>query len=67
MFEKVSMTGTGGAIVILLQVIFPLLGIEIDGSVIEQSVAAIMTLTGSVLLIVGQVRRKDMLGGIIRK
>lgn len=67
MFEKISMTGTGASIVLLLQVFFPLFGIEFSPVEIESLVAAGFTLVGSVLLIVGQLRRKDLFLGLFRK
>ena len=67
MFNTVSMTGTGGAIVVLLQVILPLFGVDLQKFDVPQIVEALTTIVGAVLLIWGQIRRKDMVAGIIRK
>lgn len=66
MFNKISMTGTGGSIVILMEVILPLLGFTFDKSEIEGLVAAFLTVLGAVWFIIGQLRRQDLIMGMIR-
>lgn len=61
------MAGTGGAIVVLLQVILPLFGVELSENEISAFVEAVVTLVGTVMFVVGQVRRPDLIGGIVRR
>lgn len=61
------MAGTGGAIVVLLKVILPFFGIDIPEDTIAATVAAVLTLIGTGLLVYGQVRRPDLVGGILRR
>ena len=61
------MAGTGGAIVVLLKVILPMFGINIPDDGIAAFVGAIATIGATVMLVWGQVRRPDLVGGLIRK
>lgn len=61
------MAGTGGAIVVILNAILPLLGIEVPEGSIGATVEAIGQIVGFALLIWGQIRRPDLIGGILRK
>ena len=61
------MTGAGGAIVVLLQVMLPAFGIDLPDEGVVSFVEAGVVIVGTVLLVVGQLRRKDLVGGILRK
>lgn len=67
MFDKVSMAGTGGAIVVLLKVLLPLFGLDIPEDTIVSFIEAVLTVIGTVLLVIGQLRRPDLVGGIVRR
>lgn len=67
MFEKYSMTGSGAAIVVVLKVLLPLFGIEVPEDMIIAFWEAVLTIVGTIMLVYGQLRRKDLVGGIIRK
>lgn len=66
-FTSISMAGTGGAIVVILNAIFPLFGIEVPEGSVEAALEGFLNVVGFILLIVGQVRRKDLSIGLIRK
>lgn len=66
MFSSVSMTATG-AIIVILEQVAKLIGLDLPENTIGNMVDALVTLVGSVLLIWGQLRRKDLAGGIFRK
>jgi len=67
MFENYSMTGSGAAIVVVLKVILPMFGIDIPEEGIVAFVGAAVTIIGTILLVIGQVRRPELIGGIIRR
>ena len=67
MFKDYSMAGTGGAVLVLLQVVLPMLGLDLPEDTLVATGAAIMTILGTVLLVIGQLRRPDMKFGLIRK
>lgn len=64
---SVSTTAIGIAIVTVLQVILPLFGLQVPEGSLTQSVQGVITLIGLVVAIVGQIKRKDMKYGLIRK
>ena len=61
------MAGTGVAIVTILEVLFPIFGIELPEGSIEAGVFGFGAGIGWLLLIWGQVRRRDLKFGIFRK
>lgn len=61
------MTGVGGAIVVLLQVVLPGLGINLTTAELTSAIEAGVVLVGTVMLIYGQVRRDDVKAGILKK
>lgn len=65
-FKTFSMTGTG---LIGLFVTYALgqFGYEASAQSVEGLVVAILAIVSSVLSFWGQVRRKDLIGGIVRK
>ena len=67
MLNTVSMTGVGGAIVVVLQVLFPAVGIDLPEGGVVALVEAGVVLVGTAMLIYGQLRRKDLTAGILRK
>ena len=60
------MAGTG-AIITIVVMFAKLLGIEIAESEIQKGVEGLIAMIGLVLLIVGQLRRKDLTLGLFRK
>lgn len=66
MFTSISMAGTGTAVVII-QAILSILGIEAPEGSVAGAVDAVVTVVGFVLLVWGQLRRKDLVAGFIRK
>lgn len=66
MFERLSLAGTGG-IVVLIEFALKLLNIDVPGGAVGDTVNAIITVWGTIILIWGQVRRKDLHFGLIRK
>jgi len=67
MFKDYSMAGTGGAVLVLLEVVLPIFGVDLPDGTLAATGAAIMTIVGTVLLVIGQLRRPDMKFGLIRK
>lgn len=67
MFKDYSMAGTGGAVLVLLEVVLPIFGVDLPDGTLVATGAAIMTIVGTVLLVIGQLRRPDMKFGLIRK
>ena len=67
MFKDYSMAGTGGAVLVLLEVVLPIFGLDLPEDTLVATGAAIMTILGTVLLVIGQLRRPDMKFGLIRK
>ena len=65
-FTNVSMTGTGAA-VLIITIILQLLGVEVvEGSVQEVVVAAVEVVSFA-MVIAGQLRRKDLRFGFLRR
>jgi hypothetical protein len=62
-----SMTGVGATIVIILNAVLPLFGIEVEEGVVAQGVMGVVNFVGFVLLIVGQARRPEVTGFIFKK
>ena len=67
MFKESSMTGTGIAIITILEVLFPIFQIDIPKETITSGVLGIISGIGFLLAFWGQVRRKDLAFGIFRK
>ena len=61
-----SLTGIG-AIVTIVMTVLKMFGIELPDGSDKQIADAILTLIGIVMLVVGQLRRKDLVAGIVRK
>lgn len=66
MFNSVSMAGTG-VVVTLIVTVLKLFGIEVGTEEATKAVEGFLSVVGLILLIVGQVRRKDLVGGLLRK
>jgi hypothetical protein len=66
MFELVSMTGTG-MIVTAVAAILGHFHIVLDNDTITALVKDIIEIGGIVLMVIGQLRRKDLVAGVIRK
>ena len=67
MFNTLSKAGTGASIVIILNAIFPLLGIEVPEGSLESTIEAILNVFGFVMLVWGQLDRSDLVLGLWRK
>lgn len=70
-FKNVSMTGTG-LYILLLNLLFQVLGmfgiqLDILPGQVEGWAEAISALVALVLMVIGQVRRKDLVGGLVRR
>ena len=66
-FNSVSKAGVGMAIISVLQVIFPLFGIDIPEESWAGLAEAMATIIGFVLMIYGQLDRKDLVAGVLRR
>lgn len=66
MFNTISMTGTG-MIIALLAFGLPYIGINLDQNTITQFVDAVAQVISIILMAWGQIRRPDLVGGIVRK
>lgn len=66
MFNSVSMAGTGG-VVLIVEELLKLFGFEFGDGAVAQAVDAVWTLVGFGMLIWGQVRRPDLIGGLVRR
>jgi len=62
----ISITGVG-AIITLLEAIAKWVGLDIPEGTFTSGVNGAISFIGLILLVVGQLRRKDLKGGIIRK
>jgi hypothetical protein len=67
MFNTLSKTGTGAAIVVIINALFPLLGIDVPEGSVQATLESILNVVGFILLIWGQVARKDLKLGLVRK
>lgn len=67
LFEKYSMAGTGAAIIVVLKVVLPLFGIDVPEATLTATIEAVATIAGTVMLVWGQLRRPDLIGGIVRR
>ena len=61
------MAGIGGAIVVVLKVILPMFGLDIPEETLMATITAGITIVGTIMLVVGQVRRPDLIGGVFRR
>lgn len=66
-FNSVSKAGIGIAIISVLKVIFPLFGIDVPEESWASVAEAIGTIIGFVLMIYGQLDRKDLVAGVVRR
>lgn len=67
MFKTISKAGLGAFIVTILNFIFPLIGVEVpEGSTIA-FVESATNVIGFIFLVYGQIDRKDLVGGFLRK
>ena len=66
MFSNTSMAGTGVAITLIMLAI-KLLGLDIDEGQVTEVVTSGGQVVGFVLLVIGQVKRKDLKFGLLRK
>ena len=66
MFEKVSMTGTGIAVYVLIEVL-SYFNVVVDNATLTAGVVGIVSVASLVLAIFGQLRRKDMKRFLLRK
>lgn len=67
MFSNFSKAGVGIAIVSVLKVIFPWFGIEVPDESILQVVESVGVVIGFILMVYGQLDRKDLKMGLLRK
>lgn len=67
MFTQLSKAGLGVTIVTVLQFLFPLFGIDVPEGSITGAVEAFATLAGFVLMVWGQIDRKDLRLGLFRR
>lgn len=67
MFTTLSKAGTGASIVVILNALFPLMGIEVPEGSLESTLEAGLNVFGFILLIWGQLARKDLKLGLLRK
>lgn len=66
MFQAVSMTGSGLAVLAIVQLL-NLVGVTVDESQVAQAVEGLVVLVGIVLTVLGQLRRSDLEFGLFRK
>lgn len=69
MFDKISLAGSGlvGIIVYVLVLVAKYLGLDVAESDLTTQVSNIVGAIGFVMALIGQYKRKDLVGGIIRK
>ena len=67
MFTTLSKTGLGAMIVLIINAVFPLVGIEVPEGSVESTIEAVLNVVGFVLLVWGQLSRKDLVAGLVRK
>lgn len=67
MFSTLSRAGLGAAVVTILNVVFPLLGVEVPEGSVAATAEAVGQVIGFVLLVWGQLGRKDLDYGVVRK
>lgn len=66
MFNGTSMAGSG-LIITLIETILKLTGVEFPDGSVSAGINGIIAFVGLILLVWGQVRRKDLKFGLIRK
>lgn len=66
-FTNYSKTGAGLAIVTILELVLPLVGIEVPEGTVAGTVESVALVIGYVLVFYGQFKRQDLIGGIKRK
>lgn len=65
MFSTVSMTGVG-AIVTLIEALLRVFGVEVAEGSVGAGVNGLVSFVGLVLMVWGQIRRKDLKFGLLR-
>lgn len=66
MFKDLSMTGVG-ALITLVELGLKAVNIELPEGTTASLVNGIIAVVGAIFLIIGQVRRKDLKAGLVRK
>lgn len=61
-----SMTAVGG-VVTVIELVLQFLGVDLPQGSVQAGVNGAVALVGVILLIVGQVRRKDLTAGLLHK
>lgn len=64
--SPVSVTGIG-AIIVVIEYLFGLFGVEFPEGSVEAGVQGGIAFVGLVLVVIGQLRRKDLKAGLLRK
>jgi hypothetical protein len=64
---KTSLTGLGAVVVTMLNLILPMLGVNVDAGTTEGLVVSIINVIGFITLVYGQYRRGDVKGFIFKK
>lgn len=69
MFSNISMAGTGlaGVIVYVIILVGKILGIDIAEAELTTHVQNVIGAVGFVLVLIGQVRRPDLIRGLLRR
>ena len=65
-FTNYSMTGIG-LVVVLVEVVLKLLGVELPEGSVSKTINDLVSGVGGVLVIFGQLRRKDLKWGFLRR
>ena len=64
--SNISITGIG-VIITVLDAILPLVGVRLEPGTVSSAINGIVSFVGFILLVWGQVRRKDLKYGFFRK
>jgi len=69
MFKNISVAGTGavGIIVYVLVFVLKWLGLEVAEAELTTQVQSVVGVISFVTLLIGQYKRKDLVGGLVRK
>ena len=65
--KTLSKAGTGASIVLIINAIFPLVGIEVPEGSLENTLESLLNVFGFIMLVWGQIDRSDLKFGLIRK
>ena len=66
MFNNVSMTGTG-LIILIVENLLRLMGIEFPEGSVASAMNGLLAIIGLLAVVWGQLRRKDLKAGFVRK